>query len=68
MLLFLSVLRFAFAQDIGNPIEEFVVQGEVQKPTIFMSINKKNTSKAYELDLKKTFIPKILDSMKKEPL
>ena len=66
--LILSLFQMAFAQEQGSPIEEFIVQGEVQKPTIFMTINKNNTSKAYELQLRESFLPKILESMKKEPL
>jgi len=67
--LFISLMNIAMAQDgASNPIEEFIVQGEVQKPNVFLVINKNNTSKSYELELRESFIPKILESMKKEPL
>ena len=48
--------------------EGFIVRGEVQKPEVFITINRNNASKAYELELRESFIPKILESMKKDPL
>lgn len=66
MILFL--IQMAFAQENTNGIEDFSVQGQVQKPEIFLSLRKGDTSKAYELELRESFIPKILETMKKEPL
>ena len=65
----LLLLQLAFAHDDpNNPIQEFKVEGQVQKPEIYLQLRKGDTSKAYELELRESFIPKILDSMKKEPL
>ncbi len=65
----LLLLQMAFAQDnSSNPIQAFEVQGQVQKPEIFLALRKGDTSKAYELELRESFIPKILETMKKDPL
>ena len=71
-LFIISLIAPAVAQD--RPVSEFdddggfIVRGEVQKPEVFISINRNNASKAYELELRESFIPKILESMKKNPL
>lgn len=65
----------ATAQDSdGEEVEEtdsddaFKVEGELQKPDVFMILSEDNASKAYELVLRESFVPKILESMKKDPL
>ena len=68
-MMILLLLQMAFAQDnSNNPIQAFEVQGQVQKPEIFLALRKGDTSKAYELELRESFIPKILETMKKDPL
>lgn len=49
-------------------IDSIVVEGKVQRPDVFMIINRQNIDNTYELDLRESFIPKIKDSMKKDPL
>ena len=67
LLLLIGLTGEAFAQD--QPVSEFddeggfVVQGEVQKPEVFMLINRNNASKAYELELRESFVPKILEML-----
>ena len=48
--------------------EETVIEGEVQKPEIAVYIGRQNLSKAYKLEpLKKSFLPKIIEALKKPP-
>ncbi len=47
--------------------EEAVVEGEVQKPEIAVFITRQNLSKAYNFELKESFLPKILDVVKHPP-
>ncbi len=47
--------------------DEFVVEGEVQKPEVAVFITRQNLNKAYELDLKESFLPKIILSVEHEP-
>jgi hypothetical protein len=67
-----AICNTAVAQD--RPVSEFaeeegfIVRGEIQKPEVFITINRNNAGKAYELELRESFIPKILESMKKNPL
>ena len=67
MMLFLIQMVFAQESTVGG-IEDFKIEGQVQKPEIFLSLRKGDTTKAYELELRESFIPKILETMKKEPL
>ena len=58
------ICNTALAQD--RPVNEFeeeegfIVRGEIQKPEVFITINRNNAGKAYELELRESFIPKIL--------
>lgn len=47
--------------------DEFVVEGEVQKPEVAVFITRQNLNKAYELELKESFLPKIIESIEHEP-
>jgi hypothetical protein len=67
VILFLVQLVFAQANS-RTLIEDIAIEGQVQKPEIFLSLRRGDTSKAYELELRESFIPKILETMKKEPL
>ena len=67
MILFLVQMAFA-QQKPSLVIDDIEIKGQVQKPEIFLSLRKGDTSKAYELELRESFIPKILETMKKEPL
>ena len=72
MLILLGFLFSAEAQD--RPVsdfdeeEGFLIETERQKPEVFITISLNSAGKAYELELRESFIPKILESMKKSPL
>ncbi len=47
--------------------EEIDIKGEVQKPEITLVITRQNLNTDYNLDLRESFIPKIVDSVDKKP-
>jgi hypothetical protein len=67
LLMFIGFNSPAFAQEETEEVDDdvFRVEGELQKPDVFMIINRDNANKAYELELRETFVPKILESMRK---
>lgn len=48
-------------------LEEMIVEGRVQKPEAFYILQRSNLN-YNALEPKKSFVPKILDSIKREPL
>ncbi len=72
MLIIMVLLNISFAQDAGsesNTLEAgFTVRGEIQRPEVFMDLNKDSMGQSYELRLRESFLPKILDSLEKAPL
>ncbi|MCB9671752.1 MAG: hypothetical protein H6734_19900 [Alphaproteobacteria bacterium] len=44
-----------------------VIEGDVQKPDVTVVISRENLNKAYELDLKESFIDKIIESVEHDP-
>jgi hypothetical protein len=57
----------AHAQSAGLTFEELVIEGEVQKPEITVVISRENLNKAYLIELKESFLHKILESVRKPP-
>ena len=47
--------------------EDEVIEGEVQKPEIAVIISRENLTKSYNLELKRSFLPKILESVEEKP-
>ncbi len=47
--------------------EDTVIEGEVQKPEVAVYITRQNLNKAYDLNLKESFIPKIIDALEQTP-
>ena len=72
MVLVLFLVNLSFAQESeedANTLEAgFTVRGEIQRPEVFMDLNKDSMGQSYELRLRESFLPKILDSLEKEPL
>jgi hypothetical protein len=57
----------ARAQGRRLVFEETVIEGKVQKPEITIFITRQNLGTEYVLDLKESFIPKIVKSVEKKP-
>jgi len=57
----------ANAQGRRLVFEETVIEGEVQKPEITIFITRQNLGTEYVLELKESFIPKIIKSVEKKP-
>jgi hypothetical protein len=47
--------------------EEMVIEGEVQKPEVTVSVSRENLNKSYDLNLKESFLPKIIESIDRTP-
>ena len=47
--------------------EEFVVEGEVQKPEVTVVVSRENLNKAYVFELEESFLSKIVESVESEP-
>jgi len=68
LMLFLAwSVGVAHAQSAGLTFEEIVIEGEVQKPEITVVISRENLNKAYLIELKESFLHKILESVRKAP-
>jgi len=67
LLLLLGAHNPAKAEQATKLFEDFSIEGEVQRPQLQMLMTKKNLDKAYELELRKSFVPKIKESMRKSP-
>jgi len=72
MMFFWMLVGFVFAQEEepeANTLETgFSIQGEIQRPQVFLPFNQDSFSEAYDLRLRESFLPKILESLEKEPL
>ena len=68
-MIILMLFQVVFAQRRPITFDTDVgIEGQQQKPEVFLSLQKGDTSNAYELELRESFIPKILETMKKDPL
>jgi len=65
--MFLGLLASANARAGGVNFEEFVIEGEIQKPEITVVISRENLNKSYVVELKESFLDKILESLRKPP-
>ena len=70
---FMSV-PLAFGQDtetvplnLDKEESGFVIIGKEHLPDFTVLIDRENLSKAYDLELKESFLPKILEAVKKSP-
>ena len=57
----------AHAQGRRIVIEETVIEGKVQKPEITIFITRQNLNTDYQLELRESFIPKIVETVEKKP-
>ena len=68
----LLVLTFALAPTAAHAeraitFEEQTLVGKIQKPEIQILITKQNLTPKYELELKESFLPKIVQSVESKP-
>lgn len=47
--------------------EETLIEAEVQKPEVAVYITRQNLNKAYDLQLKESFIPRIIEALEEPP-
>ena len=47
--------------------EEEIIEGEVQKPEVTVVISRENLNKAYQFELKESFLPKIVEALEHPP-
>ena len=57
----------AFAQTRRLIFEEFSVTGRVQKPVIDIFMRRQNLHTDYKLELRESFLPKIIETVEKKP-
>jgi hypothetical protein len=55
------------AQNKRLIFEDISVEGRVQKPVIDIFMRRQNLNTDYQLELRESFLPKIVDSVKKKP-
>ncbi len=48
-------------------LETFEIVGDIQKPQVTLIINRKNLNTDASLELRESFVPKIIDSLEKKP-
>jgi hypothetical protein len=67
VLLTLLVSAPADAQTRRLVFEEISVEGRVQKPVIDIFMRRQNLHTDYKLELRESFLPKIIESVEKKP-
>lgn len=68
LLVFLLVPGLADARERkAYALEEFKIEGEVQKPQVTIFITRQNLDTDASLELRESFVPKIMRSLEKAP-
>ena len=62
-----SFVGAASAQSRRLILTEEKIEGKIQKPEITIFITRQNLNTNYNLELKESFIPKIVESVEKKP-
>ena len=47
--------------------DDYVITGEIQKPEVTLEITRANLNKAYDFELKESFLPKIVEALDHAP-
>jgi len=63
----MSATGVASAQGRRIVLDDFEVKGKVQKPEITIFVTRQNLNPEYDLELRESFIPKIVESAKEKP-
>lgn len=48
-------------------IEEEVITGKIRKPEVTLFVARQNLDTDYQLELRKTFVPRVVKSVEKKP-
>lgn len=68
LMLFATLLAApADAQTKRIVIEEEVITGKIRKPEVTLFIARQNLETGYTLELRKSFVPKVVQSVEKKP-
>jgi len=68
LLVLMAVPLQAHAQGKGTMrFEEEVIRGKIQKPEVMMVITRQNLNDTYSLELRESFLPKIVESVDSKP-
>lgn len=62
-----SLVGAANAQSRRLVFEETIIEGKVQKPEITIFITRQNLNTDYQLELRESFIPRIVESVERAP-
>jgi len=62
-----ALASVAFGQTRRLVFEETIIEGKVQKPEITIFITRQNLNTDYQLELRESFIPRIVESVEKKP-
>ncbi len=67
LMIFVFAPTSADAQNRRLVFEEISVEGRVQKPVIDIFMSRQNLHTDYKLELRESFLPKIIKSVEKKP-
>jgi hypothetical protein len=67
LLLLLSVIPSLAHAENALRFEDQKIVGKIQKPEIQILITKQNLTPKYELELKESFLPKIVQAVEEKP-
>ena len=70
LVVFLPVMMFSSVADAQTRrlvFEDISVEGRVQKPVIDIFMRRQNLHTDYKLELRESFLPKIVESVEKKP-
>lgn len=62
-----ALAGLAHAQSRRLVLDDFEVKGKVQKPEITIYVTRQNLNPEYDLELRESFIPKIVESVEEKP-
>jgi hypothetical protein len=67
MIFFSLMMSLIGSASAGEVFKGDVVKPKIQKPEIQILITKRNLTPRYELELKESFLPQIVDAAEKKP-
>ena len=65
--LFLALLFAPTSSALALEFEESVIEGEVQKPEVTVVISRQNLNSKFIVELKESFLQKIIESVEEPP-